>query len=54
MEGDFYNNLDDDELLSEVEPVLLIPPPRHRLDWMIKKVAEVKGRLGYSFKELEQ
>lgn len=36
----------------ELEPLLMIPPPQS--DWVIKKVAEVKRRLGYSFDGMKQ
>lgn len=39
--------------ITEAEPILMLPPVA-RSDWVIKKVAKDKRRLGYSFKGMEQ
>lgn len=45
--------LNKDEIIQDVDLLLMLPPP-YRSNWMIKKVAEVKRRLGYAFKDMEQ
>lgn len=45
--------LGEHDLITKAEPILMLPPTIH-LDWVLKKVAEVKRRLGYNFKEVEK
>lgn len=41
------------EYISEVKPLLMLPPTYLRLKWVLKKVAEVKRRLGCAFSGIE-
>lgn len=47
--SDYLHDGNDECLFSYVDPLMMLPPPIYS-DWMLKKVAEVKRRLGYSFK----
>lgn len=40
-------------LVSDVEPIFMLPPPLSS-KWVLKKVVEVKRRLGYTFQEIEK
>lgn len=42
----------DEDFCMEAEPMLMLPP-YYQSDWVIKKVVEVKRRLGYSFQEMK-
>lgn len=53
QEGDWWVE-DYGETASFAEPKLLFLLPSPRSDWVIKKVAEVKRRLGYSFHGMKQ
>lgn len=43
--------LEDAIKIIDAEPILVLPPPSSR--WVVKKVAEIRRRMGYSFKEIE-
>lgn len=51
--GDRLVEFREEDSIIEADPILMLPPRPH-FDWVIKKVAEVKRRLGYSFKGIEQ
>lgn len=42
---------EDFDQIIEADPILMLPPPSS--GWVVKKVAEVKRRMGFSFKEIE-
>lgn len=46
-------DLGEYDSITEAEPILMLPPAAHS-DWVLKKVVEVKRRLGYNFKEVER
>lgn len=45
--------LEEYDSITEAKPILMLPPMA-RSDWVLKKVAELKRRLGYNFKEVER
>lgn len=45
--------LEEFDSIEEVVPILMLPPPSLS-EWVIRKVVEVKRRMSYSFKEMEQ
>lgn len=44
--------LGEADSVIDFDPILMLPPPSHS-DWVLKKVAEVKRRLGYAFQGIE-
>lgn len=49
---DWQSKKGDGDFIIDAEPILMLPPPPHS-DWLLKKVAEVKRRLGILFRALK-
>lgn len=52
--SEYFSGYDEEDRITEAEPILMLPLPAQYSKWVIKNVAEVKRRLGYAFRGLEE
>lgn len=43
----------EEDSIIDADPILMLPPDLQS-EWVVKKVVEVKRRLGYAFKRMKQ